>query len=156
MLKQLLLKDYDSEKKSAVTVLLAQLSLQQALKILQLCFQMNSNFCSLKVSQQGLFSSAVPLVVRTCRCGVGGELTECHGVEHSGVGRSSDALVDDAEAVLHGALGHVHVQPHDEEGHEEAVDQVLREPHQDAHPIPGQVPARPPAHGEIIRDPGYK
>lgn len=78
------------------------------------------------------------------------ELTERHGVEHAGVGRGADALVDDADSVLHGALGHVHVQAHDEEGHKEAVDEVLGETHQNAHPVPGQVPGRPPGATNTI------
>lgn len=71
------------------------------------------------------------------------KLTQSHSVEHAGVGRGTDTLVDDAESVLYGALGHVDVQAHDEEGYEEAVDEILGETHQHAHPVPGQVPGRP-------------
>lgn len=68
------------------------------------------------------------------------ELTESDSVEHAGVGRSTNALVDDANAILHGTLTDIVVQIHDEEGDEEAVDQVLGEPHQNTHPVSGQVP----------------
>lgn len=77
---------------------------------------------------------------------VSGELTESHGVQHAGVGRGPNALIDDADAVLHRTLGDVYVQTHHKEGHKEAVDQVLGQTHQDAHPVSGQVSCRPPAH----------
>lgn len=74
-----------------------------------------------------------------------GELTERHGVQHASVGRSPDALVDDANAVLHGTLSDVHVQMHHKEGHKETVDQVLGQTHQNAKPVSGEVSGRPPA-----------
>lgn len=71
-------------------------------------------------------------------------LTESHGVQHAGVGRRADALVDDANAILHGAFADVVVQTHDEKGHKQAVDQVLGQAHHYSHPVPGQVSARTP------------
>lgn len=71
-------------------------------------------------------------------------LTERHSVQHPGVGRRADALVDDADAILHGAFADVVVQTHDEKGHKHTVDQVLGQAHQNSHPVPGQVSARTP------------
>ena len=73
-------------------------------------------------------------------------LTEGHGVEHARVGRGAHRLVDDADAVLHSALGHVQVQVHHEEGDEQAVDQVLGQAHQDPHPVPRKVTHGAPGH----------
>lgn len=71
-------------------------------------------------------------------------LTEGHSVQHASVGRRTDALVDDADAILHGAFSDITVQTHDEKGHEQTVDQVLGQARHNSHPVPGQVSGRTP------------